>query len=124
MADTVRVFGQSIGLPELALDDQGSLRLATEDGGVIGLIAMDVAEAPLVLVYRSALLSYSAERKLRRALRLADAARIRLWPAQVAVLSDALVIALRMPQRDFTPDALESALVDLERMHADLDGRG
>ena len=123
VADTVASFGRSVGLPGLALDDEGSLQLGALGGALIGLLNLDDVREPEVVVYRSVPLDFAFERKLRRSLRLADFRQRRSWPVQVAVVDESLTLALRIPQRAFTLDAFEQALSELTRMHALLDGR-
>lgn len=123
IADTVAAFGRSIGMPELSLDEEGRVRLGLPSGGLLGLLNLDDAQPPELMVYRSEPLQHAHGRKLRRVLRLADFRQPRPWPLQAGVLDDALYLSLRIPQRGFTLDALERAWSELTQLHAELDGR-
>ena len=121
--DTIDAFGRSIGIADMRLDDEGSVRLALPNGGLMGLLNLDDTEPPEMMVYRSEPLQYEHARKLRRALHLGDFRHPRDWPLQAGVQEGSLYLALRLPQRSFTLDALERAWSQLTRLHAELDGR-
>ena len=69
-------------------------------------------------MHRSKPLRFNARQKIRRALRLTDFRHPSSWPTQVAVRDEHLILAMRIPERSFTPDAVEQAISELTRMHA------
>ena len=115
---TVAAFGQTIGIPGLSLDSRRALDLILEHGGGLSLRHLAEGTSAEVVVQRSKPLEFARAQQIRRALRLTDFRRPSSWPTQVAVQDDLLILAMRIPERSFTLDALEQAISELIRMHA------
>jgi type III secretion system chaperone SycN len=118
---TIAAFGQTIGIPGLSLGPHKMLELKMEHGGALGFLQLDEENASEVLVHRSRPLGFDAARRIRRALRLTDFRHPSSWPTQVGVRDEELILAMRIPERAFTPDVVEQALSELTRMHAQVD---
>lgn len=120
---TIADFGRSIGIPELALGPGNRVDLAVQTGATMGWRVVQRPDDVQVLVYRSEPLGFDRARRLRAALRAADFRTPSAWPTRAAIDDDHLVLATRIPERAFTPDALEQALAALAQMHANLGER-
>ena len=116
--ETISAFGQSIGIPTLALDQQRKLRFKFENGGSIALHHLQELSLPEVLVIRSEPLAYITSEVMRQALRVAD---FRVpsgdWQFQVGCNQRDLFLGMRIPERAFAMNVLEQALVQLSALH-------
>ncbi len=110
MAQIVSDFGKRIGMPDLALDGNGRLRMALEDGTGMGLLHLTGEGSPEIVVYRSCPLSYLNAPAFRTALRLADFRQPNAWPVQAGMSPRDLLLAMRIPERAFSTSSLENAL--------------
>lgn len=110
-------FGRSIGLPNLALDDDHRLQLLVEDDGILMIQHIPEIALPEVVVSRIEPLRFSAPSNLRQALRCADFRIPNTWPVQVGATDNQLLIAIRIPERAFVMNALEQALTHLDAIH-------
>jgi type III secretion system chaperone SycN len=113
-------FGNSIGLPGLRLDDDGSLRLRTGSGGSIELhhLSQD-DEGALVIAYGEPA-PYDLAERLRRALQHADLRRNQATPLQVASYAAQLILATRLPERLVSQPVLNETLAWLRDLHETL----
>ena len=109
----VEEFGQRIGLPHLALDEERSLHLDSADGTSLGFYRIDDAAKPEVVVYRSMPANYLSPAQYRMALQAANFRANRPWPFQAACDQRELFMAVRIPERAFMLSSLEKALDDL-----------
>jgi type III secretion system chaperone SycN len=114
---TVAEFGQTLGIPALALDPDNWLDLALESGELISIQYLAELAVKEVLVSRSKPLTYNRPDQLRRALRLVDFRLPSAWPVQAALSDDALIFNMRIPERSFVLTALEQAIAQLGEMH-------
>ncbi len=110
IAEIVSDFGRRIGLPDLALDGNGRLRMALEDGRGVGLLHLTSSGNPEIVVYRSCPLAYLNAPSFRSALRLADFRQPNAWPIQAGMSQRDLMLAMRIPERAFSTSSLEHAL--------------
>lgn len=124
IADAIAEFGQSIGIPELALSAGGRLRMSQESGGYVGMVHLAELRSPVLMVCRSSALAYQAATQLAHALQLTDFRRGRPWPLQVAVSGGQLYLALRLPERSVTRAALDQAVIELAQLHAEIGNAG
>ncbi|MDB5840272.1 MAG: hypothetical protein JWQ23_2224 [Herminiimonas sp.] len=118
---TIAEFGQSLGIPGLALDPDNRLDLAIESGESISIRYLPDLPLKEVLVSRSKPLAYNRPGQLRRALRLVDFRLPTGWPVQAALSEDALIFNMRIPERSFVLNTLEQAIAQLGEMHKSVD---
>jgi hypothetical protein len=109
----VSEFGRRIGIPQLALDANGSVRLETADDAGLGIFMVSAESQPEVVVYRSFLSTYLTPDQYRAALQSANFRNPQPWPMQAAYDQKELIIAVRIPERSFMVSTLEKALEDL-----------
>lgn len=114
IAQIVGEFGRRIGLPDLALDGSGRLRLVLADGTGLGLIHLDLEAFSEIVVYRSCPLAYLKAPSFRTALRLTDYRQPNDWAMQAGMSQRDLMLATRIPERAFTGTVLEHALSRLD----------
>jgi hypothetical protein len=113
----IEEFGSQIGLHDLSLDADGSIRLDTDDNSSIGIIYQSRDNSAEVIVYRVIPTAYLTSAQYKEALGLSNFRHPRLWPLQVACNQQELTIAFRIPERAFMLSSLEQALVELRGIH-------
>ncbi len=111
--DAVAQYGQQLGLPDLALGDNGAAQLALQAGGMLAVEpAPDTGD---VLVYLGRPIGFDGAAVLRNALMRAHHSAASVLPVQVAVRGDGpealLLVLARVPEREFTTSML-SRVVD------------
>lgn len=111
-------FGQRIGLPQLALDERGSIHLETMDESSLGIFFVSDSPQPEVVVYRSIPATYLGATHYCAALQSANFRNPQPWPLQAACDQRELIVAMRIPERSFMVSSLERALEDLGKMLA------
>jgi len=109
----VAEFGRRIGIPELAFDHDGALRLDTGDLSSISLFYKASEAASDVIIYRTIPANYLTAQQYRNALKLAHYRFARRWPLQIAYDQRELILAFRIPERAFMLSDMEKALDDL-----------
>ena len=109
----VSEFGRRIGLPQLAFDTNGAIRLETADEASFGIFMVSAGSQPEVVVYRSTLSTYLKPDQYRAALQSANFRNPQPWPLQAACDHKELIVAVRIPERSFMVSTLEKALEDL-----------
>ncbi len=116
MAQIINDFGRRIGLPDLALDENGQLRMALEDGTGMGLLQVTADGGGEIVVYRSCPLVYLNTQTYRTALRLADFRQPNPWPLQAGISQRELFLVVRIPGRAFSNTSLDDALNRLREL--------
>lgn len=109
----IEEFGSQIGLHDLRLDADGSLRLDTNANSSIGILYQARDNSAEVIVYRAISAAYLTSAQYKEALGLSNFRHPRLWPLQAACNQQELTIAFRIPERAFMLSSLEQALVEL-----------
>ena len=109
-------FGIQIGINDLSLDDEGSIRLESDHRSSIGIIYHQQTPPPEVIVYRSMPITYFTNGQYRSALEQANSQKPRPWQLQAACNQQEMIFAFRIPERAFLLSSLEKALVDLREM--------
>lgn len=117
VSHAVSAFGQSVGIPDLALDNDGGLLFTLEPEGVLCLHDLLPSGGNDVLIILAKPLPSPQAACLRRALLMAD---FRANPSQVqlGMRGADLVVTLRMPRHSFMLSALEEAVEALFDFHA------
>lgn len=110
-------FGNDIGMPELSLDAQSTLRLAIGENEILGIRYLPSSASGEVLVSCARPLAWNRPDLLRRALRLVDFRLASDWPVQVALEEQQLLFNLRIPERSFVHNVLQQAVTQLREMH-------
>ena len=116
IAETVAEFGRSIGLPDLRLRANGGVVLALQS---IGTLAIDVGgpTQESVIVSLSRPFEASAAPDSRRLLTLAHYRSRSPLPVQVGIARDHLVLAVVLPQEEFTLAKITEVIRMLDRQH-------
>lgn len=115
IADTLRAFGETIGLPDLALDDDSSVTLALESGDQLAMqYVADAVGAQMVVTHSRAVYGDPA-RMLEPVLRLADFRRGLPWSLQAGLQEGRLLLGVRLPERAFSLTTLLEALAALRQ---------
>lgn len=109
-------FGSQIGIYDLSLDTDGSIRLDMDDESSFGIIYQSQRNSDEVIVYRSIRAAYFGKMQYKEALRLSCIKKPRLWPLQAAFNQQELMLAFRIPERAFMLSSLEQALVELREI--------
>lgn len=109
--EAIAAYGRSLGMEELALDQDLRLELALDSGETIRVESLPGREEVLVGCARS--LPSAAGAALRRALQLSDFRQNTPWPLQAALEGDGLVLQLRIAERSFTVNELDNAIAHL-----------
>lgn len=113
--DTVREFGERVGVPGLALGAGGFVQFALNQGGTLGIA---LAENEVKVWLSRPLAPHDRAAVYERALVQCDFRRHPPFPLQAGLRGGAeLVFLARIPERAFTTPALEQALDVLERLH-------
>jgi type III secretion system chaperone SycN len=118
VSHAVSAFGQSVGIPDLALDHDGALLFTLEPEGVLCLRDLLPSGGDDVLVIVAKPLPSPQAACLRRALRMADFRTNPSSQMQLAMRGADLVVTLRMPRHSFMLSALEEAIEALFDFHA------
>ena len=110
-------FGDSLGIENLALDENDSVELTLDSGERVGIVHLgDMADQEM-LVYAGAPLRFDPLLQMERALQLANA-RYGVLPAvQTAINNNLLILSIRLPAREFDLPALDEAvwrLIDMQ----------
>jgi type III secretion system chaperone SycN len=103
-------FGQSMGMPELELDEQGQLVLDLEDGSELLLQDLQAQGGHDFIVSLACPCSGDTASALRQALRSADHRRSPQWPVQVALHEQDLLITIRIARNALMSSSLEEAI--------------
>lgn len=120
--DTLREFGQQLGMSTLALGQHGSAQLEFQSGAVLTLEPVTRKDTEEVLVYLSRPMGFAAPQVRRQALLKAHFKQAsQVHSVQVAshgIGPDGYLIALvRVPARGFTLQSLDQAFEHLNRWH-------
>ena len=122
--DTLSEFGRRMGLERLDFGNHGVAQLVFQSGAVLAVEPVRRGEIDEVLVYLGRPLGFEAARLTRRALVKSHYKEAGVRDVQVATRgqgSEAMLYALtRMPEREFTPQALDHAFDYLSRWHDSL----
>ncbi len=122
--DTLREFGQQMGLVDLSFGAHGVAQLVFDDGAVLVIEPVQRGESDEVLVYLSRPMGFDAPQRRRLALAKAHFKGTDALVVQVASQGqgpEASLMALtRMPARAFTLQSLDHAFDYLNRWHNSL----
>jgi type III secretion system chaperone SycN len=118
VSDTVSAFGQSIGIPDLALDTDGYVLFTLESGGLLCVQDLHAEGANDILVTVAQPLPLPRAAAVRKALHLADFRKSPAWQVQVGLRGEDLSVSLRMPRPSFVLSALEDAVQALFDFHS------
>jgi len=118
VSHAVSAFGQSVGIPDLALDHDGGVLFTLEPEGVLCLRDLLPSGGDDVLVIVAKPLPSPPAACLRRALLMADFRTNPSLQMQLAMRGADLVVTLRMPRHSFMLSALEEAIEALFDFHA------
>lgn len=118
--DTIRDFGISIGIPDLALDNRGKLDLDLPNNARLRISSLTDLPLPEVLVSRSESIFYPSNEILVELLKLNDFRNAAEWPIQTGISEQELWISMRIPERSFVVNVLEQALSNLKEIHDSL----
>ncbi|MES3002879.1 MAG: hypothetical protein V4787_19475 [Pseudomonadota bacterium] len=115
--ETIGSFGRTIGIPGLAFDQAGALRLNLEDaGGAIELQQLKQHEPAAVVVRIAVPLNGPTRSSIRNALELADFRRTPGLQLRVAMRGREMILATQIPERSFVLSALEETIATLFRL--------
>lgn len=112
--DTLSEFGRSLGLPGLVLDANGVAHMALGPGGVLGIQAVVRGDCNEIIVFMGRPVGPGQDGLLHRALSHALFRTTVPFAVQVALRgtgTDTLLLAaIRLPDRQFTPNRLAHAV--------------
>ena len=117
VSHAISAFGESVGIPDLALDTDGYALFNLEPSGMLCLHDLQPTGGGDVLIILAKPLPSPPEACVRRALQLADFRKTPVWQMQLAVRDSNLVVTLRMPRHSFMLSALEDAVEALFNVH-------
>lgn len=118
--DTMRDFGNSIGLPELTLNDRGILDLDLPNDRRLRIAHLHQLPVPEVVLSRSQSLFYPQHSVLSALLKLNDFRNSTEWTVQTALSERELFIAVRIPERSFVVNVMEQAFAALQYIHTNI----
>jgi type III secretion system chaperone SycN len=118
--ETVAEFGRSMGMQNLRLRANGCLVLALQS---VGTLAIDVAgpQQDSVVVSLSKSVSRSAEPDSRRLLSLAHYRSRSPLPVQFGAAHGQVVLAVVLPQEEFTLTKINEVIRLLDRQHQSME---
>lgn len=112
--DVLREFGRSMGLPNLAFGQRGAVRLSVERLGQLGL----ERRPDEVLLFLLRPIPVGDARPLRKALAVCHYREGHPFAVQAGLRGDdRLVFVVRIPEREFTVQAIEQGIELLDRLH-------
>ena len=114
---TIADFGESIGIPTLSLGPKNRLNLALKSGKAIHLAHLEDPTREEVLVAMSTPLSFDYLDRLIYALKICDYRSSDRWTLHAGIADEKLILAVRVPQRDFSLPVLEKLLSQLSQFH-------
>ena len=125
---TLADFGRQLGLASFGLGTHGVAQLRLASGALLAVEPVRRGQADEVLVYFSQPLGFDAARLRRRALEKVHYSNSGPYAVQIATRGNGpqseLLLAVRLPDRSFTPQTLAHAVDFLDRWFAELrDGR-
>lgn len=125
---TLEDFGRQLGLSSFGLGTHGVAQLRLASGALLAVEPVQRGRTDEVLVYFSQPLGFDATRLRQKALEKVHFSHSGPYAVQIATRGEGsqseLVIALRLPDRSFTPQALAHAVDYLDRWFSELrDGR-
>jgi hypothetical protein len=106
-------FGSQIGIYDLSLGADRSIRLELDDESSFGIIYNDQRNSNEVIVYRSTPVNYLGKMQYKEALGLSHFKKPRQWPLQATCNQKEMTLAFRIPERAFMLNSLEKALFEL-----------
>jgi type III secretion system chaperone SycN len=118
--DTIREFGFSIGLPDLALNDRGRLDLDLPAHAKLRVTYLGDHPIPEVILSRGEVCHYPSLEILKKALQMSDFRHSSNWPTQTGISDQHLWISIRIPERAFVFNGLERAILELKMLHENL----
>jgi len=118
VSHAIEAFGQQLGIPGLALDDDGCALFMLEAGGSLCVQDLEPAGGNEVLIMVAKPLPPPQAASARRALLMADFRANPSWDTQLALRGPDLAVTLRMPRHSFMLSALEDAVEWLFNFHA------
>jgi type III secretion system chaperone SycN len=121
VSHTISSFGQSVGIPDLELDNDGCALFTLEPSGALGLQDLQPTGGEEVLIMLTRPLPAPPAASVRRALTMADFRNNPMWDTQLALRGSDLVVTLRMPRHSFLMSALEEAVEALFNFHTRLE---
>jgi hypothetical protein len=117
VSHTVSAFGESVGIPQLELDDGGYVLFTVENGGTLCVHDLQPSGGDDVLIMLTAPLPMPAGACVRKALAMADFRANPTWQMQAATRGGELVLTLRMPRHAFMLSVLEDGVEALFDFH-------
>lgn len=109
---TIDAFGQSMGIQDLRLDEDGLLAMSVEGNAELAIQDLRAQGSPELLVALTKACTGSPEASLRAALRRSDFRRSPNWTVQIGLDERELLINIRLPIGAVMLSSLEEA-VDL-----------
>ncbi len=114
VSDTVKKFGELIGVDGLALDEKGRLSFSIEKQGAVAIEARE----GYVLLYLRRELNYPTMKTYQQALKLCHMDQEHERVLNVALVKDKyLIFCLRFDENDFILTELESGIELLGSLH-------
>ena len=118
VSHAVAAFGQSVGISELALDNDGYVLFTLEDNGVLCLHDLLNTGGGEVLITLARSLPAPQAASARRALALADFRKSNSREIQLSVRGADLVVTLRIARHSVMLSSLEDGVEALFGFHA------
>ncbi len=120
IAAALQTFGRTLGIDDLALDDEGLVAFTFEDGGELALQDLHPLGGNEFLVSLAKPGAGDTHRVLRAALAAADHRRGHPWAVQVGLDGGDLLVTLRLPRSALMPSSLEEAVVRVQRFYREV----
>ena len=118
--DTIREFGNSIGLPEIMLNERGILDLELPNEARLRIAHLAHLPVPEVVLSRSETMFYPTSALLIELLKINDFRNSSEWPIQTAINDHELCISVRIPERSFVVNTMEQAFSSLQNIHVNI----
>ena len=107
-------FGRQIGMYDLRLGADGSIRFDLDDESSFGIIYNAQRNSNEVIVYRSTPVNYLGKMQYKEALGLSHFKKPRQWPLQATCNQKVMTLAFRIPERALMLSSLEKAITELQ----------